>query len=248
MSDDPLAGAAANCAEAYRAWAAGVGRPWRAWDDLVLADLGLPVSLPPNHASVLTPLTDEAVPDVVERMRAFFDGSPGGPFQVWSLWPTPGLGGFGFEPWSVPMMTRAPGGEPRPAPPELEIVEVSDDASAAEASSLLSVFGTPAAATEGLITPALQSDTFRVWLGRAEGNPASIAAASVSHGFVGVYAVATAQEFRGRGYGEALSWVATMFRPDLPANLQASSMGRPVYERMGYETVATFWCWTAERG
>ena len=101
MGDDPLAGAAANCAEAYRAWAAGVGRPWRAWDDLVLADLGLPVSLPPNHASVLTPLTDEAVPDVVERMRAFFDRSPGGPFQVWSLWPTPDLDGFGFEPWSV---------------------------------------------------------------------------------------------------------------------------------------------------
>ena len=97
------------------------------------------------------------------------------------------------------------------------------------------------------MTPALQSGTFRVWLGRADGKPASIAAASVSHRFVGVYAVATAQEFRGRGYGEALSWVATMFRPDLPANLQASSMGRPIYERMGYETMATFWCWSADR-
>ena len=69
MGDDPLAGAAANCVEAYRACSRRSAACGRAWDDLVLADLGLPVSLPPNHASVLTPLTDEAVPDVVERSR-----------------------------------------------------------------------------------------------------------------------------------------------------------------------------------
>jgi len=87
----------------------------------------------------------------------------------------------------------------------------------------------------------------RFWLGRVDGRAASIAAASVSHGFVGIYAVATDPAFRGRGYGEALTWAATMFRPDLPATLQASPMGRPVYERMGFTTSAVFHCWTGER-
>lgn len=74
-----------------------------------------------------------------------------------------------------------------------------------------------------------------------------IAVASVSHGFVGVYAIATAPEFRGRGCGGAISWVATTFRPDLPATLQASAMGRPVYERTGYRVAATFHCWEIPR-
>jgi GNAT superfamily N-acetyltransferase len=247
IDEDALARAAANCAEAYRTWAAGVGRPWRAWDDLVVADMGLPVDLPPNHASVLRPLTDDAVPGVIERVRSFFDGSPGGPFELWSAWSTPDLAPFGFEPWSVPMMNRPAGGEAPAPPPELEIVEVDDERSAAEASALLTVFGTPPDQTAGRITPELASETFRFWLGRVDGEPASMAAASVSHGYVGLYAVATAPAFRGRGYGEALTWTATMFRPDLPATLQASPMGRPVYERMGYEVVAAFSNWTIER-
>jgi len=55
--------------------------------------------------------------------------------------------------------------------------------------------------------------------------------------------VATLPEARGRGYGEAVSWAATLCRPELPATLQASSMGRPVYERMGYRSVADFTLW-----
>jgi hypothetical protein len=38
-----------------------------------------------------------------------------------------------------------------------------------------------------------------------------------------------------------------MSRPELPATLQASSMGRPIYERMGYRTVAEFTVWDFER-
>jgi hypothetical protein len=39
-----------------------------------------------------------------------------------------------------------------------------------------------------------------------------------------------------------------MFRPDLPATLQASAMGQTVYERMGYRVAATFHCWEIPRG
>jgi ribosomal protein S18 acetylase RimI-like enzyme len=246
-ADDALVRAAANCSEAYRRWVAGLGRPWQEWDDLLVADMGLPVSQPVNHAATRVPLTDANLERAVDRMRAFFDGAPGGGYQLWSLWPTPDLTRYGFQPWQVPLMIRPAGGEPKPGPPELTIMEVDDDVAAGEASALVSVFGVPSSDTAGLVVPDLNSDAFRVWLGRVDGQPASIAAASVSHGFVGVYAVATAPEYRGRGYGEALTWAATMFRPDLPATLQASSMGRPVYERMGYDTVAVFHCWSAER-
>ncbi len=245
--DDALARAAANCAEAYRTWVAGVGRPWQAWDDLVVADMGLSVSLPPNHASVLQPLTDEAVGGVVERLRGFFDGAPGGPFELWSAWPTPDLEPLGFEPWSVPLMIRPAGGSPKSAPPELDVVEVDDARSADEAAALLGVFGAPPEEAPGRVTADLGSETFRFWLGRVDDRPASMAAASVSHGYVGIYAVATAPGFRGRGYGEALTWTATMFRPDLPATLQASPMGRPLYERMGYSVAAMCSNWTIER-
>jgi len=50
--------------------------------------------------------------------------------------------------------------------------------------------------------------------------------------------VATVPEARGRGYGEAVTWSATMAEPDLPAMLIATDMGRPVYERMGYAALA----------
>jgi hypothetical protein len=196
---DVLARAAANCGEAYRAWAEGLGRPWRAWDDLVVADLGLPVAAPPNHASILAPLTADRLDDVIERARGFFDGSPGGPFDIWSVWPTPDLSGYGFAPWGLPMMIRPAGGDRRPAPPQLEIVEADDDGSAAEAASLLTAFGVPQEYVRDTIAPSLNRETFRVWLGRVEGRPAAVAAASVSHGFVGVYAVATAPSSGGAG-------------------------------------------------
>jgi hypothetical protein len=245
--DDPIARAAANCAEAYRRWAAGLDKPWRTWDDLVVADLGLAIDLPPNHASTLRPLTDDDVPSVVERMRSFFDGSPGGGYELWSAWPTPDLSAVAAERWDVPLMIRPAGGEARPAPPELEIVEVDDERSAIEASSLLTAFDLSPDDAVGWITPALMGDEFRFWLGRVDGWAASMAAASVSHGYVGIYAVATAESFRGHGYGEALTWRATLSRPDLPATLQASPMGRPVYERMGYEVAATCWNWSFDR-
>jgi hypothetical protein len=44
-------------------------------------------------------------------------------------------------------------------------------------------------------------------------------------------------EARGRGYGEAITWAATLADPSVPAMLVATDMGRPVYERMGYSVL-----------
>ena len=97
-------------------------------------------------------------------------------------------------------------------------------------------------------TPSVIGEDFEVFLRREDGRAVATAVAFVSHGFCGVYAVATDAHARGRGYGEALRWAATLFRPDLPATLQASDMGLPIYQRMGYEVFGDFTVWEGSRG
>ena len=55
----------------------------------------------------------------------------------------------------------------------------------------------------------------------------------------GIGWVGTVPEQRGHGYAEAVTWAAVRegFRRGAAfANLQASPMGRPIYERMGFIT------------
>ena len=59
----------------------------------------------------------------------------------------------------------------------------------------------------------------------------------------GIYWVATLEEHRGRGHGEALTWAAVRGGRELGcsiASLQASRLGRPVYARMGFEHVLDY--------
>jgi len=55
--------------------------------------------------------------------------------------------------------------------------------------------------------------------------------------------VAALPAARGRGAGAAVTWAATVCRPDLPAVLVASDDGRPVYERMGFLAVERWTAW-----
>ena len=50
---------------------------------------------------------------------------------------------------------------------------------------------------------------------------------------------------RGRRIGEAVTWMPTLVRPESPAALIASDLGRPVYERMGYVALVRFTLWLA---
>jgi len=69
--------------------------------------------------------------------------------------------------------------------------------------------------------------------------PVAAAAVYVTHGVAGIGWVGTRPEQRGKGYGEAVTWAAIregFRRGGAFANLQASPMGRPIYERMGFGT------------
>ncbi len=73
-----------------------------------------------------------------------------------------------------------------------------------------------------------------------EGEPASIAMTIVSHGVAGIYWVGSLERARGKGLGRAATTAATNAGFELGgeiASLQASPMGKPIYEDMGFETL-----------
>jgi ribosomal protein S18 acetylase RimI-like enzyme len=70
--------------------------------------------------------------------------------------------------------------------------------------------------------------------------PVSIAMTIVSHGVAGIYWVGSLEQARGKGLGRAVTAAATNagFEQGAEvASLQASPMGKPIYEAMGYETL-----------
>lgn len=86
----------------------------------------------------------------------------------------------------------------------------------------------------------LTCDGVAAFLAHLDGEPVSIAMTIVSHGVAGIYWVGSLEAARGKGLGRAVTAAATNAGFDLGADvasLQASPMGRPIYEAMGYSTV-----------
>ena len=84
------------------------------------------------------------------------------------------------------------------------------------------------------------------FVGYLGGAPVAAAATYVTHGVAGIGWVGTVPGQRGRRYAEAVTWAAVregLRRGGAFANLQASPMGRPVYERMGFITPTEYRVW-----
>ncbi len=74
------------------------------------------------------------------------------------------------------------------------------------------------------------------------GKPAGTSTVYIKDGVAGIYNITTAPEARGRGVGEAVTRQAMIVGKKAGctfATLQATKKGRPVYEKIGYESVAT---------
>lgn len=102
------------------------------------------------------------------------------------------------------------------------------------------VYGAPADATASHFNGpnALAGPNVQAALARLDGEPVGAALILMSHGIAGVYWVAVAEAARGRGIAFAITQFLTNRAFDLGAanvQLQASTMGEPVYRRMGYE-------------
>jgi N-acetylglutamate synthase len=139
--------------------------------------------------------------------------------------------------------------EPPPPIDGLEIRRSSTTEDLAAMATLeVDAFGTDAETATGFFREGILGLTgTALYVARFDGVPVSMAYTQEHEGALGVFGVATAASARGRGYGTAVTATAILDGrrggADL-AWLQASELGVPVYERMGFEVVSTWDVWT----
>jgi ribosomal protein S18 acetylase RimI-like enzyme len=140
---------------------------------------------------------------------------------------------------------------PPPAPGELEIREVQsqEDLIAFFEVSRLS-FGDeanlPELETARFSSSSTASLSGALYLGLVDGKPAATSLRSTTGSTAGIYFVGTIAEFRRRGFGEAMTWRAAIDGRKEGCTmscLEASEMGRSVYEKMGYKKVIEYKVW-----
>jgi len=195
-----------------------------------------------NATWLLEPGDASMLDDAVQRLR-----STGLPFMVHVSDDLPDRAAYaattGLTYESVlPCFAIEPGPIP-PAPPELEIRRVVADDWEPLMDVTAAGFGMPRQLLDMLYAPhMLDRPDVRAYLGFVDGRPVATSVSIRTGGTVGVYNIATIPAARGRGYGTALTW--ELLRDAEPgwdvAVLQASEMGRPVYERMGFQLVREF--------
>ena len=136
-----------------------------------------------------------------------------------------------------------------PTVPDLEIRRVSDARAYRDYEAVYApILSTSADFTE-LFAAASQrigfaSDAPEVhYVGYLDDEPVATVSLISAGGAAGIYNVATVAAARGRGIGAAMTAWAVRAGADRGmqvATLQASTMGRPVYERLGFEFVCDF--------
>ena len=95
-----------------------------------------------------------------------------------------------------------------------------------------------------VFTPALLSDpAWLGWVGYISGEPVCTSHLFVDGDTAGIYWVAMAEQHRGRGFGAVITRSAVdeaARRGCCMVGLQASPLGKPVYERMGFGVVSEY--------
>lgn len=188
------------------------------------------------------PLDAAGWADVIDRLRAAYPA--GSPFVIVSPFPTPDLAPLGFTlVGHPPFMVRPAGAATVPEPEGVTIERVTTPEGLADFEATL-IEAYPGGPAGTLFTPGiLDVGGVALWIARLDG--ACVATALGHHGGAvnGVEIISTLPTVRGRRVGEAITWAPTLARPDLPAALFASDLGRPVYERMGFLPVLRFSLW-----
>lgn len=136
------------------------------------------------------------------------------------------------------------------APPdgiELRVLTTEDDGSAfvAMLDGAYTSLGLPAGVLTATMAQPQRTPPAHVVTVGAFDDGALVSGAQLlfSHGIAGVYAVGTAASARGRGLAELVTRTVTNIGLDAGApyvTLQATSMGEPIYRRLGYRELYRF--------
>jgi GNAT superfamily N-acetyltransferase len=170
----------------------------------------------------------------------------------------PLLGELGLEPldtspWMPGMALHplpAPGGTALPAGHEIR--RVVDEAGLGHHMDMLAAgFGMPREWAEAFLTDEVsRRPEVAIYVGYQDGQPVTSGLGLRTGTTIGIYNIATVESARRRGYGAAM----TMRIVDdggaegcEVAILQASEMGQPVYERLGFRTVVEYFGYVEPR-
>lgn len=188
----------------------------------------------------------------VARAKEFF-GARGRGFSIWIRGDLPedrDLAAAATEAgcqlvYEMPeMVLRAPA-EEAPLPPGAELRRLSEPGQARDywrvaASAYASIGFPPEVFGHYSNEAGLLAENVAAFIAYLDGEPVAIAMTIVSHGVAGIYWVGSLEQARGKGLGRAVTAAATNAGFELGADvasLQASPMGKPVYQAMGYETL-----------
>lgn len=147
---------------------------------------------------------------------------------------------------AIPGMALAPVPAAAAGPPEgLEIRLVTDAATFGSLADIIAAtFDIDPEACRDVLTPRLVEAPNAHWyLGYADGAPVASSALITSGDVAGVHYVGTLASHRRRGFGEAMTRHAVDEGAKAGCRisaLQASEMGQPIYERMGFRTVTSY--------
>ncbi len=231
---------------AHASWATDTarraGKPWYdgdAWAGGFLGDRG-----------TLTNLVVQKQPmDPAEVIAGVVRHLPNNvPYLFLSPWPTRDLREHGLAlAGHPPLMLRFPDATTIPPVTDLEIREVTDEASLADAERVL-IEGYPLPELQPFQPGAIYDATFlggpsTVWVGYDDAVPLATATAHHAAGLTIVENVAVMPAARGRSAGAALTWTATTHHPTHPAALIASDAGQPTYSRLTYHPLERWTLW-----
>jgi hypothetical protein len=142
------------------------------------------------------------------------------------------------DPGRLPLAQEVPGLEIRRLEPEeAEVHAITGSIG----------FDMPEAVFRQISTPAhLRTPGTRAYIGTADGVPVTTGMGSTVGAAAGVFNIGTPQEFRGRGYGAAVT--ARVAMDGLVAGaewafLQSSEAGYRVYQSIGFETMERWDSW-----
>jgi GNAT superfamily N-acetyltransferase len=146
---------------------------------------------------------------------------------------------------TVPGMALSPLRDADAAPAGLEIRVARTNAEYDEFFRIVcDVFAFPMDAARTIFTDALlHRDDSQWYLGYLDGVAVATSTLVATDRVAGIFNVATMPDARGRGIGEAMTWRCVQGGRELGcvmSALQASAMGRPVYERMGFRLVSPY--------
>jgi hypothetical protein len=219
---------------------------------LVLTDSGSPTPFG-NVAVLRRPLHDSEWAGAARVMQHFYAHHDGGPFMLFSAWPTADLHTYGYGlVGHPPMMFRPPAPHDVAPIDGFEIRTVDDAATAREWEEAI-VHGYPVPElqpfTPGCFLPeaALAAKGWTHFVGYLDNRPVATGSAFSDAQHVHVEFVSTLDAARGRGVGRAITAAATLVEPTLPAMLIASDLGRPVYDRLGYRPLLRYTLWIGHR-